>query len=539
MNLATKVGLGVVALAVVGVVAVRLGGSKAAKTGLDSALANLPPGWAATHGAVTYDAVGGQAQVDDLVLTRDGKPFLTAGSVLASGIEGVSANAPPTRIGKIVAKDVSGDTYRHIGHLELDGLEVANLRTVLDPAAYPNGKPASSEKLKLLNGIDGSDVLVHVDLPPQPADAKGPKLSSVDIHIGHFHNDGVSARQFATPPEADSLKNYAFLADAARAISEDGGSVKEITETLPGLGTISIASANGTDLRDGKIGGLEERDLQFTADGKPNRFSVGLVSAKDIDLNKVLDALPALATPGNAGKLNAGLKVGQFDVSDVTADFAKAPLVTMASLEGQTHDNSDGTQDGTLTMHALKITTTGRETKPQVKLALDRFGMADFVIDLDEAGTYVPAEGHVKLTKADFLFHDLGTLHLALDASGLQNLSGTASTDQAEALRAIKLIGATVQWNDNSLTNRIFKVISAQSGKSVDDLHATLALPIASLGMFLPDQPDAPAQVSAFLADPKQLTITLAPPAPVSLMDVAKASAQEKASLLGVSVKGN
>jgi len=410
---------------------------------------------------------------------------------------------------------------------------------VLDPAAYPNGKPASSEKLKLLTSIDGSDVLVHVDLPPQPADAKGPKLSSVDIHIGHFHNDGVSARQFATPPEADSLKNYAFLADAVRAISEDGGSVKEVTETLPGLGTVSIGSASGSDIRDGKIGALQEHDLVFAGEGKPNRFSVDLVSAKDVDLNKALDALPALATPGNAGKLNAGLNVGQFDVSGVSADFVQAPLVTMTSLEGQTHDNADGTQYGTVTMRGLKIVTTGRDTKPDVKLALDRFGMADFLIDLDEAGTYAPADGHVKLTKADMLFHDLGTLHVALDASGLQNLSGAAGTDQIAALRAVKLIGATVQWNDDSLTNRIFKAVAAQTGKSVEDLHTALALPIASVGVFLPNQPDAPAQISAFLADPKQLTITLAPPAPVSLMDVAKASAQEKAALLGVSVKGN
>jgi hypothetical protein len=538
MNLATKVGLGVAALAVVGVVAVRFGGSKAAKTGLDSALANLPPGWTATHGAVTYDAMSGQAQVDDLALTRDGKPFLTAGSVLASGIEGVSTGAPPTRIGKIVIKNFSGDTYRHIGHLEVDGLEVANLRTLFDPAAYPNGKPGSGEKLKILTSVDGSDVLVHVDLPPPPPGSKAPKFTSVEAHAGHFHTEGVSARQFSAPPANASLQNYAFLADAARAFSEDSGSVKDITETLPGLGTVSVAAATGTAFNDGKIGTLEERDLIFTAEGKPDRFSIDLVSAKDIDLNKVLDALPALATPGSAGKLNAGLKVGQFDVSGLTADFARAPLVTMTSLEGQTHDNSDGTQDGTLTMRALKIATAGRDTKPQVKLALDRFGMADFVIDLDEAGTYTPADGHVKLAKADFLFHDLGTLHLAMDASGLQNLSA-ASTDQAEALRAVKLAGATVQWTDNSLTNRIFKTVAAQTGKSVEDLHATLALPIASLGMFLPDQPDAPAQVSAFLADPKQLTITLAPPAPVSLLEVAKASAQEKATLLGVSVKGN
>jgi hypothetical protein len=538
MKLASKVGLGAVALVAVAVVAVRFGGSGAAKTGLDAALANLPPGWKATHGAVKYDALSGQAQVDDLVVTREGQPFLTAGSVLASGIEGVTPTTPPTRIGKIVVRDLTGSTYRHVGHLELDGVEVANIRTVLDPAAYPDGKPASTARLKLLGSVDGSDVAVHVDLPPRPADAKGLKLSSVDVHVEHFRNDGISARQFIKPPANDSLQDWVFIADAARAVSEDLSTIKGATETLPGIGVVNIGSASAADYKDGRLGKVDERNIVFTAEGKPDTLSVGTVGANDIDLNKILDSLPELAKPGNTAKVNANVKIGEFHIDDVSANFEHAPLVTMDSLKGQTLYDANGTQSGTVTMRALKFATTGRPLKPQAKLALERFGMADFTIDLDEAGTYAPADGRVTLSKADLKFYDLGTLHFAMDAQGLQNISGPGA-DQAEALKAIHLKSATVQWTDNSLVNRVFKVVSLQTGKSVDDLHASLALPIASVGMFLPSQPDAPAQINAFLADPKQLTITLAPPVPVSLFDVAHASAMEKATMLGVSVKGD
>jgi hypothetical protein len=538
MNLATKVGLGVVALGVVGVVAVRMGGSKAAKSGLDDALNNLPPGWAATHGAVTYDALSGQAEVDNLVVTRDGKPFLAAASVLATGIHGASASAPPTSIDKIVVKDLTGQTYRHVAHLEIDGLEVANLRTVLDPAAYPNGKPASTDLLKLVTSIDGSDAQLHVDVPPPPAGTKGPKITSVDMHVDHFHNDGISARQFAAPPRNGSLQDYAFIADAARAVSYDGASAKGVTETLPGIGAVTVGTASVANYANGKVGSEEIRDIAFTAEGKPNKVTLDSVAIKDVDLNKLLDSLPQLSQPGGAGKLNTRFRIGQFDVDGLNADFEHAPLVTMDSLEAKTHYADDGTQDGGLEMRALKIITTGRDIKPQVKLTLERFGMQDFTIDLDEAATYAPADGHLKLSKADLNFHGLGTLHLALDATGLQNASNVTGNQQA-ALAAINLVGATLQWNDASLTNRVFKVVAAQTGKSVDDLHASLALPVASLGIFLPDQPDAPAQVSAFLADPKQLTITLAPASPVSLLDVAKASAQQKAAMLGVNIKGD
>jgi hypothetical protein len=541
MKLASKVGLGAVALVAAAVLVVRLGGSGAAKNGLDAALNNLPPGWKATHGAVSYDALSGQAQVDDLVVTRDGEPFLQAGFVLVSGIEGATATTPPKRIGKIVVRDLSAKVYRHVGRWEMDGVEVANLRTVFDPAAYQNGKPVSTTPLKLIASVDASDVLVHVDLPPPPPGAKprrNPKLTAVDAHIEHFHNDGISARQFAKAPANDSLQDWEFIADAARAFSKESSTAKEVTETLPGIGAISIGTASMGGYRDGRIARLDERDILFTSDGKPNTFSVAAISAKDVDLNKLIDSLPELAKPGGNGKLNTGVKIGQFDIDDLKANFEHAPLVTMASLNGATLYDADGTQNGTVTMRALKIITTGRPMKPQAKLALDRFGMADFTIDLDEAATYAPGNGHLDITKADVLFHDLGTLHMAMDADGLQNISGSG-TDQLQAMKAVQLKSALLQWTDNSLVNRVFKVAAAQSGKSVDDLRATLALPIASLGMFLPDQPDAPAQVSAFLADPKQLTITLAPPQPVSLFDVAQASAQEKAALLGVRVKGD
>jgi len=538
MKLASKVGLGAVALVAVAVVAVRFGGSGAAKNGLDAALANLPPGWKATHGTVSYDALSGQAQVDDVVVTRDGQPFLTAGSVLASGIEGVTPTTPPTRIGKIVVRDLAAKLYRHVGRWELDGVEVANLRTVFDPAAYPNGKPASTAPLKLLASMDATDVTLHVDLPPRSADAKGLKISAIDAHIEHFHNDDVSSRQFAKPPANDSLQDWAFLADAARALSKEGSTVKGVSETLPGIGAVSIGSAIMGSYRDGRIALLDEHDIVFTAEGKPNTLSVAKIGAKDVDLNKIIDSLPELGKSGGQAKINANLKIGAFNIDDLSANFEHAPLITMASLSGGTLYDADGTQSGTVTMRALKFVTTGRPLKPQAKLALERFGMADFSVDLDEAGTYTPGDGHMKLSKADWKFYDLGTLHLALDADGLQNISSPGS-DQAEALKAIRLKSATVQWTDNSLVNRVFKVASLQTGKSVDDLHTALALPIASVGMFLPNQPDAPAQLSAFLADPKQLTVTLAPPEPVSLYDVAHASAQEKAALLGVSVKGD
>ncbi|MEJ0048701.1 MAG: hypothetical protein WDN04_23265 [Rhodospirillales bacterium] len=55
----------------------------------------------------------------------------------------------------------------------------------------------------------------------------------------------------------------------------------------------------------------------------------------------------------------------------------------------------------------------------------------------------------------------------------------------------------------------------------------------------LPDQPDAADQVNAFLDGRHSLDISLAPPAPVRLGDLAAVPVPEKAHVLGVKIKGS
>jgi hypothetical protein len=61
-----------------------------------------------------------------------------------------------------------------------------------------------------------------------------------------------------------------------------------------------------------------------------------------------------------------------------------------------------------------------------------------------------------------------------------------------------------------------------------------------SLGFLMPEQPDAGAQVNAFLDGKHRLIVTIAPPhAPISLGDVASAPPAEKAAILGITIKGD
>jgi hypothetical protein len=261
---------------------------------------------------------------------------------------------------------------------------------------------------------------------------------------------------------------------------------------------------------------------------------------RDVDLRRWFEQLPAVMTDPQHKTLGAGLTVGGFDMSGGSLDTFNGPLITLASFSGASQYPADGVQIGTATMRGLKIVTTGRTIPQKSALALQRFGMADFNIDLDEAGSYSPASGRLKLGQFDITFHGLGALRLAADVDGLRGSDAPPAEKGMAMLRQLQLYSATLRWDDASLTDRIFHLIAAQSGKPEAALRAQLSVPVASLGFMMPEQPDVGAQVNAFLDGRHRLIITLAPPhPPVSFADVAAAGAAEKAALLGVTVKGD
>ena len=545
MQREVKIGLGVVLVGAVVFAAVRFGAGPAAKSGLDLALANLPPGWAATHGAITYNALSGDARVDDLLITHDDQIVFSAASVLASGIAGVGPTSPPKRIGHITIKNAGGIYVHHIGSLEINGLEVENIRRLIDPAFYPNGRPASDARLPLLSSLDGTDLALHVDLPAMPVAPGVPPLTSSDVHVAEWHMDSLSARQFPAPPKADSFQDWAFLAALGRDFGYGSLSARDVTKIMPGYGRVRVGAEDVAGMQDGRIHSAQIENVTYTPESmdRPSAFSLNLDRAalRDMDLSRALDMLPAMMDDphANASRFNNSIRIGGFEMGGGRLDAAHAPLITLSSVTGSATYQADGTQAGAVTVRGLKIMYTGRDTAPAVALALQRFGKSDFNMDVDEGGTYNPQDGRLKLTQADFTLHGLGALRFTADVDGLQN-SGANPGDRLAMLRAVHLYTASLRWDDASLTDRIFHLLSLQSGKTETQLRAQLGIPVATLGFMMPEQPDAAAQINAFLDGRHRLSITLTPPhPPVSLGDVASASPTEKAALLGVVIKGD
>jgi hypothetical protein len=536
MDRRVLIGGGILAVAVV-VVGVRMASNSGAKMGLDDALTHLPPGFTATHGPVTYNALTGAATVRDLVLSKDGKILFSAGDVAVSGLGAQDATGTPVRVGEVVMHDASAGPYKHIERIDLTGLSPATLRQVIDPASYPGGKPAWTDKRVVLehgeiHGIAGEQA--------SPQMVRGQTIDT-SFSIGTVTIDGLRLSQLAAPPDFQGAP-LVLVAALEQSMAQDASTLKDMQFSATGPSPVkgTIARASSTHFDGGRLDAVSIEDMAFTTAKPAGRFSVAGMTAHGFDMSKMLPLLPVIAADPKTPHpeiLNT-MHVDGGELHGLNVDYPDGPLVTMESMSAAVGANG-APFAGTFTIRALTVKTTGRPLKESTRQQLTDFGMADFTTDLDEEGGFDSANGQLTLKHCDIDFHDLGVLHLTLTMTGIPQGSVTTQPQIAAAMAQARLAAASVKWDDASLTGRVFKMAAAKQGLTPEQLRAGLAMPLASLPIFLPDQPDAAAQVNAFLDGHHSIGVTLTPPAPVSLAQLQATPPQEKAALLGVRVSGN
>lgn len=523
------------AVVVAALVGIRIASNRGAAGGVDVLLSQLPPGYTATHGAIAFNAITGTAHMSDLVINHNGAAMLTASRVDVSGI-GSLAGGWPARVGHVTLNDITAPpTLRHIDRLEADGIETGTLRTLFDPAAYPGGKPAFTDRRPVLGNLQIFAIVLHLQPPP------GGDITPYDVTIKHEELNDVSARQFATAPTPDAMKQPAFGADLLTAVAFRQSGAEDVRADIPGAGLLGIGHTTIKDYDGGKIGDDALRDISFVASKKPATVQLHAFDLTGIDATKLIAQVSALAADPKPSRpqIARGLRVQAFSLHGLKIDVPNAPLITLDSIDSHTETAQGDFTASAGTLRGLDIVTTGRELPAQSREALQNFGMADFSMDVDGEGSFDAGTGHLIAKQEDFRFKGLGTLHLTADVDGLKSDPTAPAAPPAAALRDARLVHATLVWDDASLTGRLFHLAALRTGQSEEALRATLALPLASASAFFPDQPDVADQINAFLDGRHMLSVTLAPPAPISFADITAAGPAEKAHLLGVTIKGN
>lgn len=303
-------------------------------------------------------------------------------------------------------------------------------------------------------------------------------------------------------------------------------------------GHLGLAKAGAYD--NGHIDNVTMADFSLTTEKPAGTVVVASAALQGFDISRMLAMMPDLLASPNTPHpevLNS-MSLARGEISGLRIDYAAGPLVTMDTLM---RVDASGLADktGTFSIHGFTVQTSGRPLSAAARQSLSDFGMADFTTDLDDAYSYDQASGTMTLKRCDIAVHDVGALHMSAVVNGLPPGQATTQQQIQARLAQARLVSASFTWDDVSLVTRLLKMAAAKQGVTPEQIRAGLALPLASLPMLMPEQPDAAEQINAFLDGRHTLKVTLNPPSPVGIADLQGVPAAQKAAVLGVRVAGN
>ena len=462
---------------------------------VDQMLATLLPGATIKHGAIDQDGLTGTLTIHDLAITRtDGRSW-------------------------------TAET------LALSGVQAQAIHDVIDPAAYPDGHPAWTDRRKLL----GEAVARHVHAS-LPTGAAGVAPSELSLDRVELHR--LSGRPFALPPTPQNRVLPAFAADAALAFAAESASAAGLALVSQGTsaGKMTVSSIAMQDYDSGKAGSVAIKTVAMDVPGKDNRRTMHLT----LDSAAMIGAdyrgpLQNLQTTGKAAGM--AFSYASAEAAGLAIQMTQGLAVTLHDIHAeQSKPAADGTRQGKAVLTALVLGLGELPVPASAAPSLDAFGMKAVTMDITAASRGRPG-GAVDVNE-EVVLHDLGTLHVdgALSDGTRQAGMAAGAAQAITALLTTTIAHAKLVWEDRSLTDRIFRVAAERAHTTPDLIRAQLAIPIVALSVMMPDQPDAADQLTRFLNHPHVLTVTLDPPEKVSLGEVARAPAVQRAHLLGVRI---
>ena len=201
----------------------------------------------------------------------------------------------------------------------------------------------------------------------------------------------------------------------------------------------------------------------------------------------------------------------------------------------------------------------------QSKAALEAMGYQTINGSFEMAGSWQPTDGRLALSQYDISVEDAGTFGITFDFGGytldfiksMQELSKKAASqpeggdNSATGMAMLGLMqqltinGASVRFDDDSLTGKVLDYYAKQQGVSAADIanQAKAIVPFLTGQLGNPElAAQITAAVNAYLDDPQSIEIAGAPPAPVPvalIMAGAMSNPLELTKTLGVTVTAN
>ena len=214
------------------------------------------------------------------------------------------------------------------------------------------------------------------------------------------------------------------------------------------------------------------------------------------------------------------LTLGELVISDPEV----AEPIAVAALDVEIGELAeDGPSDILLRATGTRLPTSFI-TNPIAAAVIDRLGYSEIAADITVDGNYDVAADTVTVHTLTIDAAEIGTIAVAAKLSGLSFRALSDPEESAAARAAARLDSMTVRFDDGGFVKRMLDMQAGMLGGTPEDVRDQLvygALPFAL--SFVDDEGFRDSFLAAaevFLQDPRSLTITAAPSAPVPLGQV-------------------
>jgi len=256
-------------------------------------------------------------------------------------------------------------------------------------------------------------------------------------------------------------------------------------------------------------------------------FNDGTVKTEDGTTITWKTGALADATVPSADEVKAKAKIRPFSKLDlaglnISGGELAAPL-DIAGVAIAIDTEADGTpKDFALDISSINLPPELFAAEPQSKAMLDALGYSGFVVNVGIGGGYETATDTLTLRNFTLSAPDVGKLDISGKFSGVP-LSKLASDQANDVGTTGKLDSLTIRFDNSGIVERALDMQAKMMGGSRDDVVAQIggALPfmLNAIGN-QPLQDKIAAAGQAFLKDPKSVTITAKPAAPVPFSDI-------------------
>jgi len=373
----------------------------------------------------------------------------------------------------------------------------------------------------------------------------------------------LNAAFAADPAVAERIKSM-FAAQGVD-VSWTGVSGDDSSMVLQGVSIKPAAEKEALPIGDVKLEGVSDAnggfDIATVSTSAFERTKDGVT----LDLSPVVIHDMSIPAEGANGPLGPLMMYKSAEMENMTVKVGDKTAFSMEGLNVEVTPPADGkAMDFTATTGKFNADLSLVED-PKSKEVIDALGYQNISGNIEMAGTWQPSDGKMELSKYDIAVDNAGKLGMTFNLGGytldfiksMQAMQkqlaaqpeGADKSAQGMAmlglLQQLSFNGASVRYEDASLTGKVLDYVGKQQGMSSKDV-ANQAKAIVPFGMSQLNNPELTAEVSAavnaFLDNPKSLEISAEPPSSVPfalIMAGAMSNPLDLPKTLGVKVKAN